>query len=107
MGSAPQQPESSSEDSAKAIIALLKGNGHYIEQKFAGSRADDVTASYLRKIISNINALIDVTKDRKLKTKLRDIQNHCYAAIMNSKEPQNRVHYFQELRVITNALLSL
>lgn len=108
MGSSRRQPNSDGgEDSANAIIALLKGRGHRIEQKFSSGRADDISSSYIRTIISDLNKLNNTTNDRRIKNKIHDIQNHCYAALANYKEPQNRALYFQELRIVFLGLKNL
>jgi len=104
MGSSLRQPATSK--SAEAIRESLKGHAVYIEHKFDRRRAADIKPDRLRQVLSDLK---DLTKalprsERKALGRIRKIENLCYSAISIYPEPQNRHHYFQQLRSIARLL---
>jgi hypothetical protein len=99
-------PKPSGGYSIEAIRESLKGHADYMEQKFDSNKAADIKPKYLNKILNDLKALKTVlpTSERNILSRIRKIENLCYAAQSIYSEPQNRSHYFEHLRIIAPLL---
>lgn len=101
---ARSQPHDSGE--ASAFREALRGRAEYMQHKFDSRRADDIRSDYLQDTLEELGKLEKLCSgtQRPVIRKIRDLEDHIYAARSLYKEPENRSKYFAELRVIAELL---
>ena len=98
--------QSSGNEDLSAIREALHGRAEYIDHKFDAQRAHDIKPHYLQETLHDLGQLSKLYSEtqRPALRKIRDLEDHIYAAKTLYDEPKHRSKYFAELRFIAAQL---
>lgn len=94
-------PEGTEEESD---LTKLQNYALEIERKFETGRAADIDPVIANKILQTAKRIREGRQYPLIISRLIEIENRCYAAIINYKDAPNRAHFFGELRNIAEII---
>lgn len=96
-----------SNDSNDDPLRRLREHASYIEVKFQAGRSHDISVELVKQIIQETTRLRKNPRSEFAKESLTEIENNCYASILDYQDIHARENYFSRLRQISKAIQHL